>query len=189
MLAQGLRRFFETYIYRTPGQSSMWFGHWILGLLFYFTVNIAIWAETIPLFEVDSRTKSSRYIPGSQPERTAWWKLAVLLPTILSCHGLQQSYHEYLYKLRTENSTYQLPSHPMFPGLLCPHYTCEVLIYLLLSLLDTSDGHIVNWTLLSATLFVAVNLGVTALGTKESYERRFGVENVKHRRRMIPWIW
>lgn len=173
MLLQGTRRMIESYTYTSTSKSRMWFGHWILGLLFYLTINIAIWIE-------GTSTSNDREIS---------WKLAVLVPAILSCHILQHSYHAYLYRLRTTNSTYQLPSHPSFPNLLCPHYTCETLIYLLLAFISAPTGKFVNWTVLSATVFVAVNLGVTANGTKEFYEQRFGPEKVRDRKRMVPNVW
>jgi 3-oxo-5-alpha-steroid 4-dehydrogenase 3 len=181
MLLQGMRRLAESYAYTSSSKSTMWFGHWLLGLIFYLTINVSIWAETTLTPTVDSE--------AAQGSTSIRWRTAVLPPAILACHALQHTYHAYLYRLRTSHSAYQLPSHPLFPNLLCPHYTCETLIYLLLSFLAAPAGRWVNWTLLCASLFVAVNLGVTAEGTKRWYEQRFGVEKVRRRRRMIPWLW
>lgn len=41
----------------------------------------------------------------------------------------------------------------------------------------------------SALVFVVVNLGVTAEGTKRWYEKRFGVEAVREKWRMIPAVY
>lgn len=82
-----------------------------------------------------------------------------------------------------------MPDFPVFPGLLCPHYTCEIVIYLLLSLLAAPKGSMTNVTLLSATVFVAVNLGVTAVGTRNWYLHKFGEEKMKGKKRMVPWVW
>jgi 3-oxo-5-alpha-steroid 4-dehydrogenase 3 len=180
MLLQGVRRVLESYAYTSTSKSPMWFGHWILGLLFYLTINVAIWIE--------GPFNSAEAVTSGQNEAFSW-KLVALPPAILVCHGLQHSYHAYLYRLRTTHTTYPLPSHPLFPNLLCPHYTCEVLIYLLLSFLTAPAGQSVNSTLLCATIFVVVNLGVTAAGTKEWYERQFGVGKVRGRKRMVPWLW
>ncbi|KAF2652957.1 3-oxo-5-alpha-steroid 4-dehydrogenase-like protein [Lophiostoma macrostomum CBS 122681] len=185
MLLQGVRRLLESYAYTSTSTSGMWFGHWILGLLFYLATNVAIWVEGASSLTGRDRLDGAAF----EQEEGFQWKLAVLPPAILTCHALQHSYHAYLYRLRTEHSTYQLPSHPMFPNLLCPHYTCETIIYLLLSFLAAPDGRFVNWTLASATVFVGVNLGVTAVGTKAWYEQRFGVDKVKQRRRMVPCVW
>lgn len=190
MLAQGVRRLLESYTYTSGSKSGMWFGHWILGMMFYFTTNIAVWIEGaasfenhIPQYWLLSEDASHRL------EGNIGWKWTFLIPAILTAQALQHSYHAYLYRLRTENSTYQLPSHPIFPNLLCPHYTCEVAVYLLLSFLAAPPGRILNWTLFSATVLVLVNLGVTANGTKEWYLEKFGAGKVEKRTRMIPWIW
>jgi 3-oxo-5-alpha-steroid 4-dehydrogenase 3 len=170
MLLQGVRRMLESYTYTSTSQSKMWFAHWILGLVFYATMNIAIWIE------------------GPSPSPFGWLN-TVLVPTVLTAHVCQHSYHAYLYRLRTENKGYQLPSHPLFPDLLCPHYTCEIVIYALLSFLAAPEGRVVSWTLVCGTVFVATNLGVTAIGTKKWYAEKFGEDKVGPRSRMIPWLW
>ncbi|KAF2030604.1 hypothetical protein EK21DRAFT_64983, partial [Setomelanomma holmii] len=170
MLLQGVRRMLESWAYTSTSKSTMWFAHWILGLIFYITINMAIWIE--------GPTGSS-----------GTWVKAALVPAILTAHTLQHSYHAYLYRLRTENKGYQLPSHPLFTDLLCPHYTCEVVIYALLSFLAAPNGRLVNWTLVCGTLFVATNLAVTAVGTKEWYIEKFGRDKVGPRKRMVPFVW
>jgi 3-oxo-5-alpha-steroid 4-dehydrogenase 3 len=168
MLLQGVRRMFESYAYTSSSKSRMWFAHWFLGLLFYLTINVSLWIEG----------------PADRP-----WVNALLVPTVLTAHVCQHSYHAYLYRLRTENNGYQLPSHPLSPSLLCPHYTCEIAIYALLSVLAAPRGRPVSWTLVCGTIFVATNLGVTAIGTKDWYAAKFGRDKVGPRNRMIPWLW
>ena len=186
MLIQGSRRFLESYFFTSQSKSKMWLGHHMLGLIFYLTINVAVW--------IDEHAGSGDWIPlrSSPPQkepRTFSWKLRVLPAVILGFHGLQHSYHAYLYRLRTENEGYQMPEFPVFPDLICPHYTCETIIYLLLSFLAAPKGETVNWTLLSATVFVAVNLGVTAMGTRGWYLQRFGEKKLRGKKRMIPWVW
>lgn len=170
MLLQGVRRMLESNAYTSTSKSKMWFAHWLLGLVFYLTINVAIWVEG----------------PAGSPTS---WASAVLVPAILTAHALQHSYHAYLYHLRTKYQGYQLPTHSVFSNLLCPHYTCETAIYLLLSFVGAPTGRIVNWTLACGTIFVAVNLGVTAIGTKEWYVEKFGKDKVGPRKRMVPGIW
>ncbi|KAF9690963.1 hypothetical protein EKO04_011011 [Ascochyta lentis] len=170
MLLQGVRRMLESSVYTSASKSSMWLAHWLLGLLFYLTINIAIWIEN-PAGSLTS------------------WTCIALVPAIITAHVLQHSYHAYLYRLRAENKGYQLPVHPIFSNLLCPHYSCETAIYFLLSFLAAPDGRVMNWTLFCATIFVAVNLGVTAIGTKEWYIEKFGKDKVGPRKRMLPGIW
>jgi 3-oxo-5-alpha-steroid 4-dehydrogenase 3 len=170
MLLQGVRRLLESAAYTSSSKSTMWVAHWLLGLFYYVANSVAVWAEH------QDRPLTSR-------------ATTFLVPAILVCHGLQHSYHAYLYELRTENKGYQLPSHPFFPSLLCPHYTCEIAIYLLLSFLAAPEGRLVNWSFVCGTIFVATNLGVTAIGTKEWYARKFGADKVGPRTKMIPWLW
>jgi len=160
----------ESNAYTSTSKSRMWFAHWLLGLVFYLTINIAVWIE------------------GPASGLTSWASTA-LVPAILTAHMLQHSYHAYLYRLRAENKRYQLPLHPIFSNLLCPHYSCETAIYLLLSFLAAPHGRMINWTLFCGTVFVAVNLGVTAIGTKKWYIEKFGKDKVGPRKRMVPGIW
>lgn len=170
MLLQGVRRLLESRAYTSSSKSPMWVAHWILGLLFYLAMNISIWVEGL--------NKS-----------TSPWAAAIMVPAILTAHALQHSYHAYLYRMRTESKGYQLPSHPSFPNLLCPHYTCEIAIYVVLSFLAAPQGRLVNWTVVCGAVFVISNLGVTAVGTKEWYAEKFGQDKVGPRTRMIPWLW
>ncbi|KAH6633691.1 hypothetical protein C7974DRAFT_393293 [Boeremia exigua] len=170
MLLQGVRRALESNAYTSASTSRMWFAHWLLGLLFYLTVNVAIWIE------VPAKSAST-------------WSSTTLVLAVLTAHVLQHSYHAYLYHLRSGNKGYQLPAHPIFTNLLCPHYTCETAIYLFLSFLGAPAGKAVSWTLICATVFVAVNLGVTAIGTKNWYMEKFGKDKVGPRKRMVPGIW
>ncbi|KAH8708511.1 hypothetical protein GQ44DRAFT_731474 [Phaeosphaeriaceae sp. PMI808] len=170
MMLQGVRRLLESHTYTSSSKSPMWFAHWLLGLLFYSAMSIAIWVEG----------------PDRSPNS---WATITLVPAILTAHVLQHSYHAYLYRLRTENKGYQLPSHPFFPDLLCPHYTCEIAIYVFMSFLAAPEGRLVSWTLMTGMIFVVTNLGVTANATKEWYVRKFGQDKVGHRRKMIPLIW
>ncbi|KAF2850058.1 hypothetical protein T440DRAFT_113287 [Plenodomus tracheiphilus IPT5] len=168
MLLQGVRRMLESYAYTSSSKSTMWFAHWLLGLAFYLSVNVAIWIEG----------------PGGHHQGD--W---LLVPAVLTAHALQHSYHAYLYRVRSAGKGYQLPSHPIFPNLLCPHYTCEVAIYALLSVMAAPAHNMVNWTLLCGTVFVATNLGVTAVGTKQWYMDKFGADKAGPRKRMVPLVW
>lgn len=170
MLLQGVRRMLESYTYTSTSKSQMWFVHWLLGLAFYWSMNMSIWIEG----------------PAQNPPT---WMNAVLVPAVLTAHVLQHSYHAYLYRLRIENKGYQLPSHPLFPNLVCPHYTCETAIYVCLSFLAAPQNGLVSWTVFCGMIFVATNLGVTAIGTKKWYAEKFGEAKVGPRKRMVPGIW
>ncbi|PVI02905.1 hypothetical protein DM02DRAFT_717087 [Periconia macrospinosa] len=173
MLLQGTRRMLESQKYTSSSQSKMWVGHWVLGWLYYLCMNVALWVESEP-------ANKFNYLG---------WRAIVLVPAILTAHYLQHTYHAYLYKLRSQNTGYQLPSHPLFPNLICPHYSCEIAIYTLLSFLAAPKGSLVNWTVVTADIFVIVNLAVTANATKNWYAEKFGENKVRSRKRMIPFVW
>jgi len=103
----------------------------------------------------------------------------------LLASGVQHDCHAYLASLKK----YTLPEHPAFMQVLCPHYLAECLIYLALSIIAAPPGQVFNRTVLCAMVFVAVNLGVTADGTKQWYEQKFGKEKVATRWRMIPFLF
>ncbi|KAK4554862.1 hypothetical protein LTR86_008010 [Recurvomyces mirabilis] len=124
--------------------------------------------------------------------------------------GFQHDIHAYLASLRpsassstpstastsnkSNNTTektgpYTLPTHPAFSTLISPHYTAECLIYLSLTLIATPPNAWVNWTMFSAFVFVVVNLGVTANGTREWYARQFGPKAMEGKWRMVPFVF
>jgi 3-oxo-5-alpha-steroid 4-dehydrogenase 3 len=110
---------------------------------------------------------------------------------------MQHDCHAYLAALKKPKKTaggetkaeYRLPEHPAFNLSLTPHYFAECLIYLSLSILAAPKGALLNWTLVSALAFVAVNLGVTANGTRKWYREKFGAQAVKGRARMLPGLY
>lgn len=99
--------------------------------------------------------------------------------------GLQHDCHAYLASLKK----YTLPEHPAFSLALCPHYFAECLIYVALSIIAAPSGHFINRTIFCALIFVTINLGVTADGTKTWYEQKFGKDTVGSRARMVPLLY
>jgi 3-oxo-5-alpha-steroid 4-dehydrogenase 3 len=101
---------------------------------------------------------------------------------------IQIAAHMHLKNLRRHGS-YSLPTHPLFMYTLTPHYFAECVEYLGLSVMAAPPGKYVNKTIVCALVFIAVNLGVTAHGTRQWYARRFGQDRVEGRARMIPMVW
>ena len=93
--------------------------------------------------------------------------------------------HRYLAGLKK----YSLPQNGMFRFLVCPHYSCECLIYAALMVAAAPEGYWYNRTLSCALLFVLINLGVTASGTRRWYIGKFGSESVASRWVMIPFVF
>lgn len=111
--------------------------------------------------------------------------------------GFQYDCHAYLASLKNTKQTdavaatshYQLPEHPAFSICWTPHYLAECLIYLALAIAAAPKGAVLNWTFVTTLVFVMTNLGVTAFGTGQWYEQKFGAEAVKGKARMIPFIF
>lgn len=84
---------------------------------------------------------------------------------------------------------YTLPESGAFKHIVCPHYTCECVLYLALAIAAAPAGMLLNQTLACTLVFVVVNLGTTAQGTKSWYAARFGADKVEHKWKMIPFIF
>lgn len=114
--------------------------------------------------------------------------------TFILASGIQHDCHAYLASLKEigpseTKSEYKLPNHPAFNISLTPHYFAECLIYTSLSILAAPQGDWLNWTFVAALVFVTVNLGVTADGTRKWYREKFGADAVSGRARMIPSVY
>jgi 3-oxo-5-alpha-steroid 4-dehydrogenase 3 len=83
---------------------------------------------------------------------------------------------------------YSLPREGLFKHIVCPHYTMECIIYLVLALAAAPRGQTLNRTMAASLFFVATNLGVTARGTQAWYAEKFGADKVP-RWKMIPLIF
>ncbi len=176
---QGSRRLYESTILAKPSQSEMWVGHYLLGLLHYMAMGVAIWIEGAPaLISTDEPLGDAKI---SAPSISTF----ISLPVFLLASGIQHDAHFYLHSLRN----YALPSHPAFQSIVSPHYAAECAIYFSLMFLAAPRGQVVNETLLAVFIFVVIELGISADITKRWYAQRFGANLVEHKWRMIPGIW
>lgn len=176
---QGSRRLYESMILVKPTLSQMWVGHYLLGLLYYTAMGLAIWIEGGPALMSTDEPLGNAMI--SAPSIST----LVFLPLFLLSSGIQYDAHFYLSSLRK----YTLPTHPAFQSIVSPHYTAECAIYFSLMFLAAPGGQVVNKTLLAAFIFVLVELGVSADISKRWYMQKFGADLVEHKRKMIPGIW
>ncbi|KAK1476226.1 3-oxo-5-alpha-steroid 4-dehydrogenase [Colletotrichum abscissum] len=117
----------------------------------------------------------------------------VLVWALMALQGTRRLY-ECLFVMRPGSSRmclkkYSLPEEGLFRYLICPHYTCECLIYLGLAMIAAPKGYMVNRTLMGALWFIVANLGTTADGTKQWYAQKFGAEKVASKWRMIPFVF
>jgi 3-oxo-5-alpha-steroid 4-dehydrogenase 3 len=187
MLLQGLRRLLECVFVTRNSTSRMWIGHYAIGMAFYLVTNVAIWIEQLN-FTLARPTAEKRSILWT-------WRTMFCTLIFFAASNKQNTYHRYLASLEK----YTLPDKYAFRYIIAPHYTMECVIYLAMAMLDAPVSfngqepfpELLNWTLICALVFVAVNLGVTADATKEWQRKKFRDESfeTRQRRRMIPWIY
>lgn len=176
---QGSRRLYECITLDKPSLSRMWLGHYLLGLVYYLSMGVAVWIEGLPALKSTDVPLGNTSI--SPPSISTF----IFLPVFLLASGIQHDTHVYLNSLRK----YSLPSHPIFGNIISPHYTAECAIYLSLAFLAAPKGQLVNRTLLAALTFVVIELGVSADISKKWYTETFGAQSVENKWRMIPGIW
>ncbi|KAH0443399.1 3-oxo-5-alpha-steroid 4-dehydrogenase [Colletotrichum camelliae] len=192
MALQASRRLYECFFVMKPGSSKMWFVHWLLGLGFYLCMSVSVW--------VDGSGESLRpyhpqllLTPSAALRASPEWDLGALLSlqavigVAMYLYGwtMQNWCHKHLASLKK----YSLPERGLFRYLVCPHYTCECLLYLGLAIAAAPKGQWINRTLLSAFWFIVANLGTTADGTKQWYAQKFGAEKVASKWKMIPLLF
>ncbi|KAK1722364.1 3-oxo-5-alpha-steroid 4-dehydrogenase [Colletotrichum acutatum] len=192
MALQGTRRLYECLFVMRPGSSKMWFVHWLLGLGFYLCMSVSVWVDGSgedchhPLPDTHSPFPAALR-QEARPNLEGLLSPGVVAGTVAYLCGWsnQHKCHKHLASLKK----YSLPERGLFRYLICPHYTCECLIYLGLAMIAAPKGHIVNRTLMGALWFIVANLGTTADGTKQWYVQKFGAEKVASKWRMIPFVF
>lgn len=111
-------------------------------------------------------------------------RTAAAIALFIAASAQQHIAHKHLASLRK----YTLPHEGLFRYIVCPHYTCECLIYVALAGASAPQSHHFNKTLLAGLFFVAANLGATAKNTKAWYAEKFGAGRVP-RWRIIPFVF
>lgn len=124
-------------------------------------------------------------VTGSDFTEDAKLKIGLALPLFIFSSIMQYRCHQHLASLKK----YSLPNLGMFRHIVSPHYTCECLIYFSLAVLASPEGYWCNRSLLSVLLFVAVNLGITAHGTRHWYNEKFGESWAREKWTMIPLLF
>lgn len=202
MLLQGLRRFLECIYVTRISTSRMWIGHYAIGMAFYLVTNLAIWVDHFDFNPATETQKPRLRSSDTEQPGILWtWKTAICTLLFFAASEQQNFYHKYLSSLEK----YTLPKKHAFRYIIAPHYTVECAIYLILAVVDapvsfaepaqqhtsTPISTLVNWTLLCALVFVTVNLGVTAHGTKQWQREKFRDESyeITKRWKMIPFLY
>ncbi|TGO28022.1 hypothetical protein BPAE_0033g00240 [Botrytis paeoniae] len=169
MALQGSRRVYESLTLTKPSQSKMWVGLWAIGIAYYLFIGVSVWIEGIGSIDI------------SKPSL----KTCVAVPLFVIASFCQHDCHKHLASLKK----YTLPSNPFFRHIVCPHYTSECLLYIAIAIAAAPQGQFLNRTILAGLCFIISNLGVTADSTRKWYATKFGVDSVKGRWRMIPYLY
>ncbi len=198
MVLQAGRRVYEHATLRQALSLQDAVGHWGLGSSFYICTSVAVWIEGSGIIIDSSVPSQHQPLTGailgallSEPARggrdLGIPGLGTLAAVTLFQFAWLRQYrcHKHLAGLKK----YSLPEGGMFRFFVCPHYTCECLIYLSMALAAAPAGLLFSPTLLSALLFVSVNLGVTAAGTRIWYIEKFGAASVAKKWNMILFVF
>lgn len=198
MALQGSRRLYECHFVMRPSKSTMWFPLWLLGLLFYLCVGVSVWVEgsgepsrTLlgilhPLKHADDSSDAILHPPHALEVRRLFSPSRTFGMAVFAFGWAQQHRcHNHLASLKK----YTLPSEGLFRHIVCAHYFCECLVYLGLATVAAPPGRWFNGTLWSALVFIVVNLGSTAGGTKQWYAEKFGADKVAAKWKMIPYVF
>lgn len=197
---QGARRLYECWAVMRPSASQMLGVHWVLSVLVYLSMSMAVWIEgsgKTPHFILCCReAMASCHLtlqrlasildgePFGDDAEISTLRTAAAIGLFIGASTQQHQAHKHLASLRK----YTLPHQGLFRYIVCPHYTCECLIYVALAIASAPQAHLLNRTLLSGLFFVMVNLGATAKNTKVWYAEKFGAGRVP-RWRMVPLIF
>ncbi|PHH59855.1 hypothetical protein CDD81_2434 [Ophiocordyceps australis] len=178
MLAfQGCRRLYECLCVSRLGSSNMLVLHWIVGLAFYMLAGVSVW--------IQGSAAILKSWQSPQPLFLLTWRVPFALALFAAASLGQNKCHRHLASLKK----YTLPNKGLFSRLVCPHYTCECLIYLAISLMAAPTGALFNHSVLACLLFTIVNLGFTARDTKQWYATKFGPQQVAKKWAMIPLVF
>lgn len=181
---QGMRRLYEC-LRQPQGSSTMWVGHYVMGIAFYLATSIAIWIEGLPALKAFHALGNDCNVTYKASKEPVAVSDLIANAVIFGCFMDQHVLHTHLASLKK----YTLPTHPTFQWIVAPHYTCECLIYLALAFLSRPSGYYLNHTMAAALVFVVINLGISADGTKKWMQTKFGNGSVAKKWRMLPGIW
>ncbi|KAJ1951368.1 hypothetical protein FBU59_000199 [Linderina macrospora] len=186
-------RLYETVNHQPASKAQMHVGHYLVGLVHYVFAPLGIIGDAI-------------YAPGWVPANSYLVLTGMAIFAYASVH--QWRCHHILYRLRFQSlreererseqeaeataakstdmqTAYVIPTGDLFNYVSCPHYLCEILVYVSLWLVTSCQ----STTILVITIWSAVNLGITAKESQQWYKATFGEKFPRNRRALIPFVW
>jgi 3-oxo-5-alpha-steroid 4-dehydrogenase 3 / polyprenol reductase len=162
-----IRRAVESNLIERHSNSTMLFGHYLIGTSFYIVTPVSINLDYIAPLSFLKYLGYFLFVLAQAFQAHAHWTLVQLRS------GPQCS------------SDYKLPQTGLFQYVASPHYTAEMLIYFSIMLMNPSSSSF------CCLLWVVVNLSIMAAHSHQWYSERFK-EHKKflHKRSiLIPWIY
>jgi len=203
LIFHAARRAWECFYVMKPSRSPMLGIHWAMSIAFYFVLSVSFWIHasgkgggSIPwkdhakscLLRYAKHFSKAIIAEGSlvflEGEVDNAFQLFSLVSVFYAASMTQSVCHLRLAGLRK----YSLPQEGLFRHLVCPHYTMECIIYLVLALVAAPRGQTLNRTMGASLYFVVANLGVTAHATQVWYAEKFGADKVP-RWKMVPFVF
>lgn len=146
--------------------SQMLLTHYLVGMGFYVAVFCSLWATGVAGIRDLENWDNFEYNTVG---------LAVALTVFFAASTLQYLCHLHLSSL----IKYSLPTFWPFKITVCPHYTCEAVIYLSYIGVAVATGSVPNYGLLLAPLFTLTVLTTSAKNSKDWYKQKFPEYNVR----------
>ncbi|KAJ2084560.1 hypothetical protein GGI09_007213 [Coemansia sp. S100] len=172
-------------VYDQPSTDArMHIGQYAVGIVFYVFTPLAVVAD-------------SYYSPGWVAQSSWTAPVGVAIYIYASIH--QWRCHQILYSLRrrcidnkstphessTKLDSYAIPTGDLFNYVSCPHFLCEILVYVSLWMVTDCQATSLLWV----AGWTAINLGITARESQQWYQTRFGAGYPHDRRALIPFVW
>lgn len=150
-VTHSIRRTLETCCLERPSGSSMWVGHYLIGLTFYTFTNLAM----ILASQKDAAQMRSDHSGG-----LIWTFICIII--YFCSQAAQHDVHRRLanYRAKCSPGQYVNPSGGLFRYFVAPHYTAEIMIYLSLAFLNGAEV-----CLYLVALWSALTLSVSARET------------------------
>jgi 3-oxo-5-alpha-steroid 4-dehydrogenase 3 len=146
-------------------ESHMLLTHYLVGMGFYVAVFCSLWATGVAGVRDMEEWDFDYNSVG----------LSIAISLFLVASTLQYLCHVHLSSL----IKYSLPTFWPFKITVCPHYTCEALIYMSYIGVSLSTGSTPNYGLLLAPLFTLTVLTTSAKNSKDWYKQKFPEYNVR----------
>ncbi|ODV97629.1 hypothetical protein PACTADRAFT_140345 [Pachysolen tannophilus NRRL Y-2460] len=178
-LIQASRRLYECYFNFKPNKfSKINVSHYVVGIFFYFAINVNILIKTIPNF-IDESSIIEKKI-NSKTLFNLRIIFSILLFIIASID--QHINHVHLSKL----VKYSIPRFGLFKLCCCAHYFDEILLYLSEFIILMTDR-----TAFVILVWVLVNLSVSSNETFKFYQKKSKEQGKKYtvRYRIIPLVY